>query len=97
MVASVEDDGFFDTSAGWEANKALAQALDSLTPAEAALGRRQILAMLDEMPGALFVTKLELSGTGPAYKIARAVLKPTQRYWDIIAAVRAGNLNWDVQ
>ena len=96
-MVTPENHGLLDASAGWEANRAMTQALDALPPAEAALGRRQILAMLDEQPGALFVTDVELSPTGPAYKIVRATLKPSQRYLDIIAAARAGNLDWQIE
>lgn len=49
--------------------------------------------MLVEKPALFFITKLELAGTGPTYKIARARFEPTQRYFDLIAAVRAGNLD----
>jgi hypothetical protein len=95
MVAS--EDFVFDTSAADAAEKELMSVLGTLPAANSATQRVKFLAMLDEKPGALLFTKLELAGTGPAYNIATACLYPTQRYWDIIAAIRAGNLDWDIE
>ncbi len=95
MVAS--EDFEFDTSAADAAEKELLSVFGALPAADSAAQRVKFLAMLDEKPGALLFTKLELAGTGPAYDIASARLYPTQRYWDIIAAIRAGNLDWDIE
>ena len=72
-------------------------AIASLSPLDEAAQRLKLLTMLDKEPGRLFFTKLDLSAAGPTHKIRRAILKPTEFYLGVIAAVRAGNLNWDAE
>ena len=83
----------FDSGAVDAAEKELLAALDSLPAAVKAAYRVKALSVLVEKPALFFVTKLELTGTGPAYNIATARLEPQQRYFDLISAVRAQDLD----
>ena len=73
-------------------------AIDKLPAAEQAAQRLKFLTILDECPGRLFFGRWELApGTGPTYDIERSTLHPSEVYLNWIAALRAGNVDWDIE
>lgn len=86
-----------DNSPVDEAVAQFKDAIANLPAAERETQRLNFLSMLDESPGNLFFIRMELSGTGPTHNIKRSVMYPSEFYLGWIAALRAGNLNWDIE
>ena len=59
--------------------------------------RVKFLAVFDERVSDLFFAKMDLAPAGPAYKVKRSTLYPSQSFVDAIAAVRAGELDWEIE
>lgn len=59
--------------------------------------RVKFLAVFDERVSDLFFAKWDIAPAGPAYEIKRSTLYPSQSFVDAIAAVRAGELDWEIE
>lgn len=59
--------------------------------------RSKFQAMFVQCAGTFFFAKWKLACAGATYEFASAPLYPTQRFLDIIATVRAGDLDWNVE
>lgn len=86
-----------DTTEADRAADALFAALSGLSPPEAAAERRKVLAMLSENSEALLVIHMICGMADRADDVTCARLKPTQLYWNIIAAIRARNASGDIE
>lgn len=72
-------------------------AINALPATERAAQHIKFLAVFDERPADLFISRMELDPARTTYTIKSATLYPSQGFLDMIAAVRAGKLGWEVE